>query len=123
MLLVGTSATVTFSSEISSGSFLAIANLLDQAETALQSAPIAISLVETSPWNFLVCVISTSVFGLWIYAGYLEFDKVFVKFSLLLWTFLLSVWLTVNSGGCSAPFAVLLGWEIVGLVSFLLIAT
>lgn len=77
-------------------------------------------LQETSVWNFLVCVIFTSLLGLWGFSAYLEFDSQWSGFVLRLLAFLLAVWLVLNSSG---TFLLLVSWEIVGLVSFMLIST
>ena len=85
--------------------------------TELQS-DFTISL-NTSIWAILVALCFSSLTGLWIFSSYLEFDIHFCVFALRLVLFLFSVWLTIDS---YRPFALLLSWEIVGLISFLLIS-
>lgn len=77
-----------------------------------------LSLVDSSAWGVLVCGILASAIGLWSFSSYLEFDKAYLAFTLRLILFLFSVWLVISA---CALYGLLLAWEVIGLISFLLI--
>jgi NADH:ubiquinone oxidoreductase subunit 5 (subunit L)/multisubunit Na+/H+ antiporter MnhA subunit len=110
--------TQVFSQGVSSVGSLASVVPIAFSETA--NDLVAWTLLEHSVWSLLVAVVSFSILGLWLFSSYLEFDAVFVGFALRLLVFLLTVWLVISS---ATLLGVLLAWELVGLVSFLLIWT
>ena len=78
------------------------------------------ALSEISIWNWLVLVITGASLGLWLYGFYLEFDPWFVPFVIRLAAFLFAVWIVLLA---NSAFALLLCWEVVGFISFLLIGS
>lgn len=79
---------------------------------------VTLLILEHSIWSLLINIILLSIIGLWLYSSYLEYDKIYIIFSLKLLLFLFTVWITISVISLTI---LLISWELIGFFSFNLI--